>query len=128
MGEQASSTSIDCNFWMRDLFHEERLPIQFWDSTGRPGGGASELTRLTMPSSFSSRRNQHLAELLVHYRLAAGLKQSDVADILGKHQPLITNMENDQRRIDVVELLELAEIIGFAPHKVLDELLKTPNI
>lgn len=128
MGEQASSASIDCNFCMRDPFHEERLPIQFWDPTGRSGGGASELTRLTMPASFSSRRHQRLAELLVHYRLAAGLKQSDVANMLGKHQPLITNMENDQRRIDVVELLELAEIIGFAPHKVLDELLKTPNI
>ena len=61
----------------------------------------------------------------MQYRLAAGLKQSDVADVLGKHQPLITNMENGQRRIDVVELLDLAEIIGFDPHEVLDVLRNT---
>ena len=64
----------------------------------------------------------------MQYRLSAGLKQSDVAEVLGKHQPLITNMENGQRRIDVVELLELAEIIGFDPHEVLTELRKTPNV
>ena len=81
-----------------------------------------------MPASFRSRRHQRLAELLVQYRLAAGLKQSDVAEVLGKHQPLITNMENGQRRIDVVELLELAEIIGFDPHEVLEELRKTTKM
>ncbi len=75
-----------------------------------------------MPASFRSPRYRRLAELLVQHRLAAGLKQADVAEVLGRHQPLITNMENGQRRIDVVELLELAEIIGFDPHEILDEL------
>jgi transcriptional regulator with XRE-family HTH domain len=80
-----------------------------------------------MPSHHRSRRHQRLAELLAQYRLEAGLKQTDVAEALGKYQPLITSMENGQRRIDVVELLELAEIIGFDPHEVLDELAKTPK-
>ncbi|MGO4386809.1 helix-turn-helix domain-containing protein [Microvirga sp. 2YAF29] len=80
-----------------------------------------------MPSHHRSRRHQRLAELLAQYRLDSGLKQVEVAEALGKYQPLITNMENGQRRIDVVELLELAEIIGFDPHAVLDELMKTPR-
>jgi transcriptional regulator with XRE-family HTH domain len=80
-----------------------------------------------MLSSFRSRRHQRLAELIAQYRREADLKQADVAKELGRHQPLITNMENGQRRIDVVELLELAEIIGFDPHVVVDELLKTPK-
>lgn len=63
----------------------------------------------------------------MQYRLAAGLKQVEVAEALQRHQPLITNMENGQRRIDVVELLELAGIIGFDPHEVLDELMKIPK-
>jgi HTH-type transcriptional regulator/antitoxin HipB len=36
-------------------------------------------------------------------------------------------MENGQRRVDVIEFLELAEIIGFDPHAVIDALLKTPK-
>ncbi|ADH91577.1 helix-turn-helix domain protein [Ancylobacter novellus DSM 506] len=80
-----------------------------------------------MPSSFRSGRHKRLAELLERYRREADMKQADVAKRLGRHQPLITNMENGQRRIDVIELLELAEIIGFNPHDVLDELLKVPK-
>ena len=80
-----------------------------------------------MPSHHRSPRHQRLAELLTQYRREADLKQVDVAQALGRYQPLITSMENGQRRIDVVELLELAEIIGFDPHEVLDELMKTPK-
>ncbi len=80
-----------------------------------------------MPAHFRSRRHQRLAELLVQYRREADLKQTDVAAKLGKYQPLITNMESGQRRIDVVELLELAEIIGFDPHELIDELMRTPK-
>lgn len=74
-----------------------------------------------------SRRHRRLAELLAQYRRQADLKQADVAQALGRYQPLITSMENGQRRIDVVELLELAEIIGFDPHAVIDKLMKTPK-
>lgn len=63
----------------------------------------------------------------MQYRLESGLKQADVAVALGKYQPLITSIENGQRRIDVIELIELSEIIGFDPHAVLDELMKTPK-
>ena len=49
----------------------------------------------------------------------AGLKQADVARELGRHQPFITSIENGQRRIDVVEFLQLAQVIGFDPHEVL---------
>jgi HTH-type transcriptional regulator/antitoxin HipB len=80
-----------------------------------------------MSAYIRSRRHQRLAELLVELRREASLRQADVAQRLGKYQPLITNMESGQRRIDVVELLELAEIIGFDPHQVIDELLKTPK-
>jgi transcriptional regulator with XRE-family HTH domain len=80
-----------------------------------------------MPSSFRSRRHQRLAELLAEYREKAALYQADVAKGLGKHQPFITNIENGQRRVDVVEMLDLAEIMGFDPHELIDILLKTPK-
>ncbi|MGO4386779.1 helix-turn-helix domain-containing protein [Microvirga sp. 2YAF29] len=80
-----------------------------------------------MPSSFRSRRHQRLAELLAEYRDKADLHQAQVAQKLGRHQPFMTNIENGQRRVDVVEMLDLAEIMGFDPHELIDLLLKTPK-
>lgn len=65
-----------------------------------------------------------LAELLAGYRQKAGLHQADVAKRLGRHQPFIANIESGQRRVDVVELLAIAAIIGFDAHEVVNELLK----
>lgn len=60
--------------------------------------------------------------MLAEKRKAAGLTQADVAEELGRHQPFIANIENGERRIDVVEFLALAKIIGFDPHEILREL------
>jgi transcriptional regulator with XRE-family HTH domain len=78
-------------------------------------------------AAFRSPRHQRLTELLIEKRRAAGLKQVEVAEALGRHQPFIANIESGQRRIDVLELLELAEAIGFDPKEILDELLKQPR-
>jgi len=43
-------------------------------------------------------------------RLDAGLKQAAVAKILDKPQSYVSKIESGERRIDVVELIELAEI------------------
>lgn len=80
-----------------------------------------------MPRSLSSARQQRLAELLIRYREEAGLNQADVAKALGRYQPFISNLESGQRRLDVVELLDLAEAIGFDPHALLDELKRVPK-
>ena len=80
-----------------------------------------------MPRSLSSARQQRLAELLIRYREEAGLNQAEVAAKLGRHQPFISNLESGQRRLDVVELLDLADAIGFDPGDVILELRKTPT-
>jgi transcriptional regulator with XRE-family HTH domain len=78
-----------------------------------------------MPRSLRSARHLRVAEILMRYREAAGLKQAEVAKALGRYQPFVSNVESGQRRIDVVELLEFAEAIGFDPHALLDEVIKT---
>ena len=75
-----------------------------------------------MPRTLSSARQRRLAELIIGYREAAGLTQVDVARALGRHQPFISNLESGQRRLDVIELLDLASVIGFEPRALLDEL------
>ena len=75
-----------------------------------------------MPPSLRSSRHQRLVELLIQYREESGLTQVEVAAKLGRHQPFISNIESGQRRIDVVELLDLAVAIGFDPIELLQRL------
>ncbi|MER8488956.1 helix-turn-helix domain-containing protein [Mesorhizobium australicum] len=41
------------------------------------------------------------------------MSQAQVAKAFGRHQPFIANIESGQRRVDLVELLELGEIIDL---------------
>jgi len=60
-----------------------------------------------------------LCQALVDARIKAGLGQKDLADRLRCHQSLIARLESGQRRVDVVELVVLARVIGFDPFEVL---------
>ena len=80
-----------------------------------------------MPRTISSARQKRLAELLIQYREQASLTQAEVAKALGRHQPFISAIEAGQRRVDVVELLDLAEAIGFDPKDLLDALCRAPK-
>jgi transcriptional regulator with XRE-family HTH domain len=79
-----------------------------------------------MPSSSRSLRRRRLAELLVAYREQAGLKQSELAERLGRHQPFVSNLEAGQRRLDLVELLDIAAALDFDPRDLIGELLQVP--
>ncbi|MBX3560157.1 helix-turn-helix transcriptional regulator [Chelatococcus sp.] len=74
-----------------------------------------------MAKSLHSARHRRLAELLMEKREQARLTQAAVAKALGRHQPFIANIESGDRRIDVVEFLDLAEAVGFDPHDVLEQ-------
>ncbi len=66
-----------------------------------------------MTNTLYSERHKALVRFLIEQRKAAGLTQAAVAEGLGRYQSHIANIENGQRRVDVVELLDLAEVIGF---------------
>lgn len=56
-----------------------------------------------------------LRHLLIEARGEAGLKQADVAEKLGRPQSYISKIERGERKVDVVEFLEIASAIGFDP-------------
>ena len=72
-----------------------------------------------MAKTLGSRRHKALIALLIERREAAGMTQTQLADRLGEHQSLVARLESGQRRVDVVEFLELAEVLGFDAGKVL---------
>ena len=77
-----------------------------------------------MPRSSRSPRQARLQELLVSRRAAAGLSQEEVACRLRRPQSFISKYESGERRLDLVEFIEIAEAIGFDPGKLLAELIK----
>jgi transcriptional regulator with XRE-family HTH domain len=77
-----------------------------------------------MPRTIGSPRHRALRALIVAKREESGLSQYDLADRLGVSQSQIASLERGQRRIDVVEFMELGEALGFDPIKVLRKLAK----
>lgn len=68
-----------------------------------------------MSRTLSSPRHLALRDLLVSARRASGLTQTEVAAKLGRYQSYVANIESGQRRVDVIELLDLAAAIGVDP-------------
>lgn len=57
---------------------------------------------------------------LIEAREAAGLTQQEVSERMGRARSFLSKCETGERSIDVVELLELAEIYGKRPQEFLN--------
>lgn len=63
-------------------------------------------------SAFSS-KYQDFRRRLVRARKAAGLTQVEVARRLRRPQSFVSKVERGERRLDVVEFLEVAKAVGI---------------
>lgn len=68
-----------------------------------------------MAKTLGTARHKALVALLIERREAAGLTQTELAEKLGEYQSFVARLESGQRRVDVVEFLELSEKLGFDP-------------
>ena len=59
-------------------------------------------------------------------RTAAGLTQIEVAKQLQRPQSFVSKYESGERRLDLVELLEVADAIGLSVADLLSQLRKLP--
>ena len=66
---------------------------------------------------------EYIRSELKKARLAADLRQSDLAKILRKPQSYISKVESGERRMDIVEFIAYAEGIGFDPTKWLKKVM-----
>lgn len=69
-------------------------------------------------------REKTLRERLKQARLAAGLRQLDVAQQLAKPQSYVAKIESGERRLDFIEVLDLCVTIGLDPCELTKELAK----
>jgi transcriptional regulator with XRE-family HTH domain len=73
---------------------------------------------------LGSPQHEELRRLLIERRRRAELTQQQVADRVGRPQRFISRIERGMHRVTVVELLELAEAIGFDASAVVRRLGK----
>lgn len=60
--------------------------------------------------------------------MKAELTQTQVAKALGRPQSYVADIESGQRRLDLVEFLNLARVIEFDPQAFLAEILASHSV
>jgi transcriptional regulator with XRE-family HTH domain len=63
-------------------------------------------------------------EALVSARTQAGLTQRELARRLGRSHSFVGKVESGERRLDVLEFVELAGALGVDPRKLIGQILK----
>ena len=74
--------------------------------------------------SLRSRTHRNLCATLVQARKSAGLSQHELARKLKRSQSFIAKIEVGERRIDVVEFIEIARALGREPAELLSRALE----
>lgn len=68
-----------------------------------------------MPKSAFTQKYERFRALLVGAREGAGLTQVALAKKLGRPQSFVSKYERGERRLDIVEFLEVTEALGADP-------------
>lgn len=72
-----------------------------------------------MQKSLRTPRQTLLQSLLVEARKAKGLTQAELADTLGRPQSFVAKYENGERRIDVIEFVDITAVLGVSASDLL---------
>lgn len=68
-----------------------------------------------MQKSVHSEQYKKVLDWLIAARKDAGLTQQQVADQLGKPQSFVAKYEGGERRLDIVEFVEIAKLLSVGP-------------
>jgi ribosome-binding protein aMBF1 (putative translation factor) len=74
--------------------------------------------------SVHSEVQSAFCELMIRARKASGLTQNELAKRLHRPQSFVAKYEGGERRIDVVEFIEICRMIETDPHKLLKLLIQ----
>jgi transcriptional regulator with XRE-family HTH domain len=77
-----------------------------------------------MPKSLRSPRHDRLRAVLKRAREDQGLTQQELALRLKRKQSFVAKYETGERRLDVIEFLEIAEALVQDPARLISEIAK----
>lgn len=78
-----------------------------------------------MKSSPYSSHYEKLRTWMKEQRDASGLSLRDVAEAMGRHHSVVGKMEQDRRKIEILEFVRYCQVLGVDPHEGLDVLVKS---
>lgn len=81
---------------------------------------------LNVKKALYEQRCAAFASLLRDERKKAGLTQAKLAKKLRRPQSYVSKYERGDRRLDVIEFIEVARVIGFDLHDFLRKLVSKP--
>lgn len=76
-----------------------------------------------MRKSIYEPDNNLLRELLIEARKASGLTQAALSRKLRKPQSFVSKYESGERRIDVIEFIEISKALGTDPAKIIKKIV-----
>lgn len=76
------------------------------------------MARTTLRKTLRSRGHHALIGILVSARKRAGLTQRDLAARLRRPHSFIGRIEAGERRVDVIEFIEIARVLGADPKEL----------
>ena len=75
-----------------------------------------------MRDTLRSPRQLELRKLLLRRRIDRALTQAELAKRLNKPQSFVAKYEGGERRLSVIEFIDIAEALQIRPSDLLDEL------
>ena len=77
-----------------------------------------------MTKSVHTRNYRLFLELLINARKDAGVTQEQLARRLNRPQSFVSKCENGERRVDVIELLQILQSIGVEPISFIKKIVR----
>ncbi len=77
--------------------------------------------------ALGTAKHKALVAKLIEAREKVGMTQTELADQLGEYQSFVARLESGQRRVDVIEYLELAGVLKFDACSCLRDLSSKPD-
>jgi Helix-turn-helix len=75
-----------------------------------------------MAKSLHTPEYEYFRSLLVSAREKSGLTQADVSTKLGRPQSFVSKYESGERRLDVVEFVEVSVALGVDPKTIVSKI------
>ena len=69
--------------------------------------------------------NKILLNWLSAKRLLLGITQQQLSEKLNKPQSFVSKYENNERRLDLVEIIDICKALNSDPHELLDVINKS---
>ncbi len=75
-----------------------------------------------MAKSLHTPEYEHFRTLLIEAREKARLTQAEVSIKLGRPQSFVAKYEGGERRLDIIELLQVCRALGVDPQNIISQI------